>query len=376
MAQKGSGSGGNQTTAFFSPGALPLLYSAVGGSSVSSLTLSNVGSAPLTIGTIAIGGAAAADYRLSGTCANGAILQRSPGASTCTLQITFAATVTGVRSAAVNATFLNAPALTVRLDGTGLSPGPVFVANFTGSSIDFGSKEVGTIGSPLSAAVALSISNPGGATLVGSRTFIGADPGDFTTASAGSRTYNCPSNLALGPPPAMTSCLLGIDFVPTALGLRTATLRLTTNDPANPVVDIALSGMGTPGVAPPPPPPITSATDFGDLWGNASEPAWTLGITHHKSTTDLLIAVWHTYDVDGRAIWFELKDGHWVDAMTYTGTVHQPLGPAFSSPYDPALVVDVVAGTATLTFTDAANGTLSYSVNGISGSRAITRLPF
>jgi hypothetical protein len=75
-------------------------------------------------------------------------------------------------------------------------------------------------------------------------------------------------------------------------------------------------------------------------------------------------------------VWFELKDGHWVDGLTYTGNLHQPLGPPFSSAYDPALAVDVIVGTATLTFTDAANGTFAYNVNGISGSKAITRTPF
>jgi hypothetical protein len=65
-----------------------------------------------------------------------------------------------------------------------------------------------------------------------------------------------------------------------------------------------------------------------------------------------------------------------VDGTTYTGTLHQPLGPAFSNAYDPNLAVDVVVGTATLAFTDASNGILSYTVNGLAGSKTITRAPF
>jgi len=377
MAQKGGGGGGgNQTNAAFSPALLPLLYSSVASASVVNLTLLNVGSAPLTIGTITISGAAAADYSLSGTCANGAVLQRSAGANSCALQITFAPKAIGSRLAAVNATFLNAPPLAVRLDGTGLFPGPEFVLGLAGNAIDFGSTALGTIPNLLSDK-GLSISNPGGKTLTGSMAFAGANPGDFVVGSAGSRTFNCPPNLALGPPPAVTACQLGINFIPTALGVRTATLRFTSNDPANPIVDVALSGVATPGaVQPPPPPPITSVADFTDLWGNATEPAWSLGITHHKSTTDILVAFWHTFDVDGRNVWFELKDGHWVDGLTYTGTLHQVFGPAFSNPYDPAQVVDVVVGTATFSFADGATGTFAYSVNGITGSKAITRAPF
>ncbi len=373
LAQKGGGSGGNQTTAAFSPSALPLLYASVGSSTIVNLTLANVGSAPLTIGAITVTGAAAADYRLSGTCTSGAILQRSPGASSCALQITFAPTTTGARSATVNATFANAPSLTVRLDGNGLFPGPQFVL-LNGNPIDFGSKAVGTTGNFL-ADSGVTISNPGGRTLTGSWQFIGPNASDFIVGSAGTRTFNCPPNLALGPPPAATSCQLGLSFVPTGTGVRSATLRFTTNDPANSVVDVALSGVGTPAVVQPPP-PITSSSDFTDLWGNAAEPAWSISIVHHKSTSDVLLAFWQTFDVDGRGVWFELKDGHWVDGLTFTGTLHQSLGPAFSVPYDAALVADVVVGTATLSFTDAANGTLSYAVNGVSGSKSITRTPF
>lgn len=99
-------------------------------------------------------------------------------------------------------------------------------------------------------------------------------------------------------------------------------------------------------------------------------------ITHHKSTTDALIAFWQTYDANGVATWVELKDGHWVDGLTYTGTVHQPIGPAFFAPYDPTLVSDVLVGTAMLSFSDASDGTFTYTVNGVSGSKAITRTPF
>ncbi len=171
------------------------------------------------------------------------------------------------------------------------------------------------------------------------------------------------------------ACQLGLNFLPTAVGVRVASLHFTTNDPANPVFDLPLTGTGAPAV-PPPPPPIVSVADMTDLWGTATEPAWSLSITHHKSTTDALIAFWQTYDANGVATWVELKDGHWVDGLTYTGTVHQPIGPAFFAPYNPTLVSDVLVGTAMLSFSDASDGTFTYTVNGVSGSKAITRTPF
>ena len=376
LAQKGGGGGGggNQTVAVLLSG-VPVLSAAVGSTTIHNVILSNSGSASLTIATLAVTGASAGDFRLGGTCATGIILPRTPPANTCVIQIAFAPTALGRRLGVLNATFANAPAISVALTGDGLAPGPVFVIDTTSNSIDFGSRAVGSQ-VPFLSDTGITLENPGGQTLTGSMTFIGANPGDFAFGSAGTRTFNCPANIALGPPPSLTSCQLGLDFIPTAVGPRTATLRFTSNDPANPVVDIALSGLGTSPVVQPPPPPITSAADFSDSWGNPNEPAWALSITHHKVTTDALVASWQTFDVNGQPVWFVLQDGHWADALTYTGTLHQRVGPAFSAPYDPSLAGDVIVGTATLSFTDAANGTYSFTVNGISGSKTITRIPF
>ncbi len=377
LAQKGSGGGGgNQTVATFLS-AVPVLDAGLGSSTTDNLTLADVGSAPLTIATLALTGVAAPDYRLGGTCAAGVVLQRNAPANTCLLQITFTPTVLGRRTATLSVTFANAPALSLSLTGNGLPPGPVFTYSAIGNPVDFGSKAVGSAANSGLADTTVTISNPGAQTLTGSFTFTGSDAADFVFGSAGARTFNCPANIALGPPPSLTSCQLGITFVPTASGVRAATLHITTNDPANPATDIALTGVGTSGaVQPPPPPPITSAADFTDLWGTTSEPAWTLQITHHKSTSDALLAFWHTFDANGQPIWLELTDGHWVDSLTYTGNLHQSLGPSFAGVYDPSLVSDAIVGTATLTFSDAANGTFSYTVNNVMGSKAIVRRSF
>jgi hypothetical protein len=92
--------------------------------------------------------------------------------------------------------------------------------------------------------------------------------------------------------------------------------------------------------------------------------------------TDVLTALWQIFDVDGRGMWLKLTDGHWVNSLTYTGNLHRMTGPAFSIPYDANLVIDSTVGTATITFTDANNGTFAYSVNGVSGSKTITRVVF
>ncbi len=62
---------------------------------------------------------------------------------------------------------------------------------------------------------------------------------------------------------------------------------------------------------------------------------------------------------------------------TFAGTLYQTTGPAFDAvPFDPSLVVRTAVGTATLSFTDANNGTFAYTVNGVSQAKAITREVF
>ena len=61
---------------------------------------------------------------------------------------------------------------------------------------------------------------------------------------------------------------------------------------------------------------------------------------------------------------------------SYTGTLYRMTGPAFNAAWDPARVTATAVGTASLTFSDGNDGTFSYVVNGVSGSKPITRQVF
>jgi hypothetical protein len=64
-------------------------------------------------------------------------------------------------------------------------------------------------------------------------------------------------------------------------------------------------------------------------------------------------------------------------AATYTGTLYRTTGPAFNAvPFNPASVVGTSVGTATLTFADGNTATFSYTVNGVSQTKPITREVF
>jgi hypothetical protein len=66
-----------------------------------------------------------------------------------------------------------------------------------------------------------------------------------------------------------------------------------------------------------------------------------------------------------------------IGGNAFFGTLLQVTGPPFdATPFDPSQVVATPVGAATLTFTDAKNGTFAYTVNGIAQTKNITREVF
>jgi lysyl endopeptidase len=121
-------------------------------------------------------------------------------------------------------------------------------------------------------------------------------------------------------------------------------------------------------------PVATPNADYTDLWWNPSESGWGLNIEQHAS--GIVFVIWYTYGADNKETWYTISSGTWTSANTYTGTITYTTGPRLPSLFDPTGVARRPAGTGTLTFSDANNGTWSFSVDGVSGSRPITRLGF
>ena len=118
--------------------------------------------------------------------------------------------------------------------------------------------------------------------------------------------------------------------------------------------------------------PFTNVTS---LWWVPNESGWGLNLIH-RSGSNIVFGTWYTYDGSGKRTWFVMPSGSWSSPNTYSGTLYRTSGPAFSAPYDPALVTTTPVGTGTLTFSDANNGTWTYTVDGISGVKSIERFPF
>ena len=119
---------------------------------------------------------------------------------------------------------------------------------------------------------------------------------------------------------------------------------------------------------------LTKAYNYQDLWWAApaaSESGWGINLTHQNDT---IFAAWFTYDHDRTPLWLTATAPKTAPG-TYVGALYRTTGPAFSAvPFDPGQIVTTKVGSATFTFTNGNAGIFAYSVDGIAGSKAITRL--
>ena len=120
-----------------------------------------------------------------------------------------------------------------------------------------------------------------------------------------------------------------------------------------------------------------AAINVQGLWWRSpagSESGWGVNLTQQG---ELLFATWFTYDTDGSGLWLVMSDGVRTGDATYTGALYRTIGPAFSAtPWNPAQVSVTPVGSATFAFSDANNGTFTYTVNGATQSKPITRQIF
>jgi alpha-tubulin suppressor-like RCC1 family protein len=115
--------------------------------------------------------------------------------------------------------------------------------------------------------------------------------------------------------------------------------------------------------------------NYQDLWWRqgGSEPGWGVNITHQGN---ILFATWFTYDASGRGLWLVMSDGRSTGPGTWSGTLYRTTGPAFNAPWNAALVTATAVGNAVFSFSDADNATFTYTLNGITQSKPITRQVF
>jgi hypothetical protein len=87
-------------------------------------------------------------------------------------------------------------------------------------------------------------------------------------------------------------------------------------------------------------------------------------------------ATWFTYDRDNAPLWLSATMPR-TAAGAYDGVLYRTTGPAFNAvPFDPRNVVATDVGAARLVFTDGNAGTFTYTVEGVTQSKAVTRQIF
>jgi len=118
-----------------------------------------------------------------------------------------------------------------------------------------------------------------------------------------------------------------------------------------------------------------STANYQDLWWNANESGWGVNVTHQDNT---LFATLFTYDAAGRGLWLVMPGGARQADGSFLGDLFRTTGPAFNSqPFTPIGAGNVAnVGTMRLVFSDGNTGTLSYTYNGTTVSKAITRQVF
>jgi hypothetical protein len=128
-------------------------------------------------------------------------------------------------------------------------------------------------------------------------------------------------------------------------------------------------------------PNLALATNYTDLWWASppgSEAGWGINLTHQGDT---LFASWFTYDHDHTPLWLVA-----TASKTATNTYNAPQlfklsGPAFNAvPFLPLGAAGgptgASVGTATFVFSNGNAASFTYTVNGVTQTKAITREVF
>jgi hypothetical protein len=123
------------------------------------------------------------------------------------------------------------------------------------------------------------------------------------------------------------------------------------------------------------PPDGTPVPSVGDLWwAGDSQNGWGLTIAQQYRT---LFVAWYTYDAQGKPTWFVASGGTWLSATRYSGTAYRASGaPWVGASFSSANVHLTEAGTFVFDFQDPSHATFTYTIDGVTQSKPVTRFLF
>jgi len=210
----------------------------------------------------------------------------------------------------------------------------------------------------------------------------------YTYDSAGNPKWYIAPNCT-GPSGASGSCtspvyqvngptFFGVAFTPIASSQVSQAGTLTVNfaDANNATMNFTVAGVTRtvaikrqvfPVAATSPP-----AVDYTDLWWNAAESGWGMAITQQYGN---IFLAWYVYDASGNPFWY-VASNCVVSGSSCSGKLYRTTGAPFGPTYDQSLVKVFEAGSVIVSFLDANNAVLSYTVNGVTATKTITRQIF
>jgi hypothetical protein len=119
----------------------------------------------------------------------------------------------------------------------------------------------------------------------------------------------------------------------------------------------------------------TFSTDFSDLWWNQNESGWGANIAQQSS---ILFVTMFVYGPSGQPTWYIGSDVEYAGAsgndLLFTGALYQTSGPYFGGAFNPSAVGVRQVGQISFSFDSTQTGAVTYSVDGVSVTKIISRL--
>ena len=116
----------------------------------------------------------------------------------------------------------------------------------------------------------------------------------------------------------------------------------------------------------------TGPRDYTDMWwAGKVEDGWGVSITQHGIIQFIVI---YAYDSTGKPLWYVIPGGSWNAGQTaFTGAIYLPTSSPFNAYNKAQFKINAAVGTATVTYTSSDTATLTYTINGVSGTKSIQR---
>lgn len=117
----------------------------------------------------------------------------------------------------------------------------------------------------------------------------------------------------------------------------------------------------------------TFSIDYSDLWGGGqpapTENGWGLNLIQQG---DVIFATMFVYRADNTPMWFSASALTSTNGTSWTGQLSRTTGPYYGANWTNS-VVNTVVGTMTINFANANSGSLSYTADGVTVNKQISR---